>query len=95
MLVFWFGLGGLLVSVIGLEYLDSNSSMSQWTIKTWGLVMSQSVLGLAGVYFMYKAISFTSPTRVMIIRSFEIVFSYILQVLLTYLFKVDNQGVMK
>ena len=57
--------------------------------------MNQSVLGLAGVYFMYKAISFTSPTRVMIIRSFEIVFSYILQVLLQYLFKVDNQGVMK
>ena len=80
-LVFWFGVGGLIVSIIGLIWLDSEPLFTKWTPTIWGLAISQSILGLFGVYCLYKAISYTSPTQVMIIRSFEIVFSYILQVM--------------
>ena len=80
-LVFWYGVGGLVVSSLGLLCLDSSSSsFSSWQPGTWGLALAQSVLGMAGVYCLYTALSFTSPTSVMIIRSFEIVLSYGIQV---------------
>ena len=80
-LVFWYGLGGLVVSLVGLLCLDSSSSsFSSWSAVTWSLALAQSVLGMAGVCCLYTALTFTSPTSVMIIRSEEIVLSYIIQV---------------
>ena len=80
-LVFWFGFGGLLVSTLGLLCLEtSNSSFSSWRPDTWALAITQSILGISGSFCQYKALVYTSPTSVMIIRSFEIVFSYIIQV---------------
>ena len=80
-LVCWFGLGGLAVSVLGLALLDTARPLfSAWSPVSWALASAQAVIGLLGVYFLYRAIALTSPTRVMVIRSFEIVFSYILQV---------------
>ena len=80
-LVFWFGFGGLLVSVLGLLWLDtSDSSFSCWRPETWALALLQSLLGISGSFCLYKALLFTSPTSVMIIRSFEIVLSYTIQV---------------
>jgi len=82
-LVCWFGLGGLAVSVLGLALLDTARPLfSTWSPVSWALASAQAVIGLLGVYFLYRAIALTSPTRVMVIRSFEIVFSYILQVTL-------------
>ena len=80
-LVFWFGFGGFLVSCVGLLCLDtSHSSFSDWRVETWALAFTQAVLGISGSFCQYKALVYTSPTSVMIIRSFEIVLSYILQV---------------
>ena len=80
-LVFWFGFGGLLVSFLGLLWLDtSDSSFSSWRPDTWALAITQSLLGISGSFCQYKALVYTSPTSVMIIRSFEIVLSYIIQV---------------
>ena len=80
-LVFWYGVGSLVVSILGLLCLDSSSSsFSSWQPVTWSLALAQSVLGMAGVYCLYTALTFTSPTSVMIIRSFEIVLSYGIQV---------------
>ena len=80
-LVFWFGFGGLLVSILGLLCLDtSNSTFSDWMPVTWALALTQSLLGISGSFCQYKALVYTSPTSVMIIRSFEIVLSYIIQV---------------
>ena len=81
MLVFWFGLGGLGVSVLGLALLEARPLFSGWAGLCWLLASAQAVIGLGGVYFLYRAIALASPTRVMVIRSFEIVFSYILQVI--------------
>ena len=81
MLVCWFGLGGLAVSILGLTLLDTAQPLfSAWSPVSWALASAQAVIGLFGIYFLYRAIALTSPTRVMVIRSFEIVFSYILQV---------------
>lgn len=81
MLVFWFGLGGLGVSVLGLGLLDARPLFSGWPGLCWLLASAQAIIGLLGVYCLYRAIALASPTRVMVIRSFEIVFSYILQVI--------------
>ena len=79
--VFWFAVGGLLVSGAGLGAGGAGpEAVLSWSPATWGLVTAQAVLGLLGVYCRYRAISLASPTRVMVIRSFEVVFSYLLQV---------------
>ena len=79
--VFWFAVGGLLVSGAGLGAGGAGpGAMLSWSPATWGLVTAQAVLGLLGVYCLYRAISLASPTHVMVIRSFEVVFSYLLQV---------------
>ena len=89
-LVFWFGLGGLGVSVLGLTLLDVRPLFSAWSSVTWVLASAQAVIGLLGVLFLYRAIALASPTRVMVIRSFEIVFSYILQVIKKSLIRQDD-----
>ena len=70
------------MSLIGLFCLDSVKTPFHWSPVTWSLAIAQAVLGLNGINCLYKAITYTSPTRVMVIRSFEIVCSYILQVTL-------------
>ena len=89
-LVFWFGLGGLGVSVLGLNLLEVRPLFSAWSSVTWVLASAQAVIGLLGVLFLYRAIALASPTRVMVIRSFEIVFSYILQVIKKSLIRQDD-----
>ena len=80
-LVCWFGLGGLAVSILGLALLDTARPLfSAWSPVSWALASAQAVIGRLGVYLLSLPTALTSPPRVMVIRSFEIVFSYILQV---------------
>ena len=81
-LLIWLGAGGLTVSLIGLFCLDTVEKPFHWSASTWALGLTQAILGLNGIACLYRAITYTSPTRVMVIRSFEIVCSYVLQVTL-------------
>ena len=59
---------------------DDQPLFSQWTVRTWLLATAQAWLGLLGTIAIYRALHCTSPTHVMVIRSFQVVLSYIVQV---------------
>ena len=62
-LVFWFGLGGLGVSLAGLVTLDTRPLFSAWSALSWALAASQAegnilqekrVFSLQNAYFSNK-----------------------------------------
>lgn len=96
-LVFWFAIGGLLVSIIGILFLDSEPLFFEWTWVTWLLSIQQvilnpftdiiltlpyiqAVLGILGSVLMTKAVCWMTPAKTMVIRSFQVIISYIIQV---------------
>ena len=79
-LVFWFAVGGLVISVVGICFMDTVPLFSQWTVITWLLSIQQAVLGIIGSVLMTKAVCWISPSKSMVIRSFQVIISYIVQV---------------
>ena len=79
-LVFWFAVGGLIISIIGILCLDSTPLFQDWSTTTWLLSMQQAVLGILGSILMTKAVCWVSPAKSMVIRSFQVIISYIVQV---------------
>lgn len=80
-LVFWFGVGGLVVSICGNLYVsDPKVMFSDWTCEEWILASLIAMLGIMGSIVMNKAVQWVTPSRVMVIRSFEVVAAYILQI---------------
>jgi len=78
--VFWFSLGGEIISLLGMLLLDTTSIFSRWTVFTWLMAVGQGVLGLIGTIFILLALHWISPTKNKVIRSFQVVASYIIQV---------------
>lgn len=79
-LVFWFAVGGLLVSIAMLLTLQSQQKFILWDLETWLLTFLQSFLGIAGAIMMTKAVCWVTPSKVMVIRSFQVILSFMLQV---------------
>jgi len=79
-LVFWFGVGGLVVSIVGMFLRDSDHMIQTWNIKEWMLSFMVALLGILGSIAMTKAVCWVTPSKVMVVRSFEVVAAYILQV---------------
>ena len=79
-LVFWFAVGGLAISVVGVACLDSVALFRGWTWVTWLLSLQQAVLGILGSVLMTKAVCWVTPAKTMVIRSFQVIISYIVQV---------------
>jgi len=79
-LVFWFGVGGLVVSIVGMFLRDSDHMVQTWNIKEWMLSFMVALLGILGSIAMTKAVCWVTPSKVMVVRSFEVVAAYILQV---------------
>jgi len=77
-LVFWFGLGALCVSLVGVFTLG-NPQLFQ-SAQDWVLACLIAVLGIAGNILMTQALKWVAPGKVMVLRSFEIVAAYILQI---------------
>ena len=84
-LVFWFAVGGLVISVIGIFAIDTEPLFQDWTPTTWILCSQQAALGIVGSMLMTKATCWVSPAKVMVIRSFQIIISYIVQVVSHYI----------
>ena len=53
-LVFWFAVGGLAISVVGVACLDSVALFRGWTWVTWLLSLQQAVLGILGSVLMTR-----------------------------------------
>ena len=69
-----------MVSLVGMFVFDTEPFFSTWTLTTWLLSSSQAVSGLLGTILITKALRWVSPTQVMVIRTFQVVVSYIIQV---------------
>merc|ERR1711994_911854 len=79
-LVFWFGVGGLIVSIIGICAMDKDPMFHNWEIRQWMLSFMIALVGILGSIVMTKAVCWVMPSKVMVVRSFEVVAAYILQV---------------
>merc|ERR1712086_40048 len=79
-LVFWFGVGGLIVSIIGIFALDTEPLFQNWNTREWVLSFLVALVGILGSIVMTKAVCWVTPSKVMVVRSFEVVAAYILQV---------------
>ena len=60
--------------------IDTTPLFSTWTMSTWLLSVGQGVLGLVGTVLILLALHWISPTKNKVIRSFQVVASYIIQV---------------
>ena len=80
MQVFWFSIGGLIVSLAGMLLVDTEPLFTAWTLTTWLLSISQALLALVGAIFILRALCWISPTKNKVIRTFQVVVSYIIQV---------------
>jgi len=78
--VFWFGVGGLIVSFVGMFGIDDGPLFHQWDDRMWILSFMVALVGIIGSILMTKAICWVTPSKVMVVRSFEVVAAYILQV---------------
>jgi len=79
-LVFWFGVGGQIVSIVGIFAIDTRPLFSGWEAKEWVLSIMVAMVGILGSILMTKAVCWVTPSKVMVIRSFEVVAAYVLQV---------------
>lgn len=70
-------------------FLNSNSNrsdcrspplFSDWMVSTWLLGTGQGLVSFVGVVLILLALKFISPTQNKVIRSFQVVGSYIVQV---------------
>ena len=61
--------------------------MFGWTWLVWVLAVAQSFLGLAGTVAIIVALKWITPTKNKVLRSFQVVGSYIIQVRQTELSK--------
>ena len=79
-LVLWFGVGGLVVSIIGnILTKDSFDFVYNWDSLEWILAFLIALVGILGSIIMNKAVCWVTPAKVMVVRSIEVVAAYILQ----------------
>ena len=81
-LLFWFGVGALIVSIIGLFVMDKDVMFHDWQLRQWILSFMISVSSILGIILMTKAVCWLMPSKVTVVCSFEVVAAYILQVAL-------------
>ena len=79
-LVFWFGMGGLVVSLIGMFGIDDKPIFREWDHRMCILSIMVALVGIVGSIMMNLAVCWVTPSKVMVVRSFEVVAAYILQV---------------
>jgi len=79
-LVFWFSIGGQVVSIIGVFALDSKPLFQDWGSREWVISFLVALVGIMGSILMTKAVCWVTPSKVMVVRSFEVVAAYVLQV---------------
>ena len=66
-------------------------SMLDWPLLVWTMSVGQSVLGLAGTISILVALKWITPTKNKVLRSFQVVGSYIIQASKRKVFKLGLQ----
>ena len=82
-LVFYSGLGGLIISLICSCFDEKNKiffNISAVDINTWLVLGLVGVTGIAGHFSLTRSLRLIPPTTVAVLRSLEIVLAYIVQV---------------
>ena len=69
-----------MVSLVGMLTVDQEPLFTLWTSTTWVLAVSQALLAQVGTICILTALRTISPTKNKVIRSFQVVLSYIIQV---------------
>ena len=90
-LVFWLGLGGLALSLIGMFAINFNINSNNddlerdlfggWGAREWVLALLVALLGVAGSVLMTQALHLVSPARLMVLKSLDVLAAYLLQVI--------------
>lgn len=80
--VFWFAVGGQIVSIFGIYFFQPQGPtiFENWEVRQWVLSFLVAFVGIVGSILMTKAVCWVAPSKVMVVRSFEVVAAYILQV---------------
>ena len=81
-LLFWFGVGGIIISIIGIIFISNDTIFYNWNISQWVLSSMIGVTSILGTIMMTKAVCLMMPSKVMMVRSSEVIAAYILQVIL-------------
>ena len=63
-LVFWFGMGGFVVSIVGMAALDRQPLFAGWETKEWLLSVMVALVGILGSILMTKAVCWVTPSKV-------------------------------
>ena len=69
------------MSTLAITCLPRLSSMLGWSWLVWSLSLAQSALGLAATVSIVVALKWITPTKNKVLRSFQVVGSYIIQVI--------------
>jgi len=77
--VLWFGLGGLCISTGGIAY-EGVTPFQDWQANQWLLGIGASMVGIIGRILFTVALSYITPNQVHVVLCLEVVFAYILQV---------------
>jgi len=78
-ILFYLGLASAICGGIGLFSLGTPSNPAMWE---WGTSLGIGVLGLMQQYCLIYAVTLESPSRVMIVRQMQIVFAYVVQIVM-------------
>ena len=78
--LFWFALGSLTISTAGMVLVDQEPKFALWTGTVWALAVGQSLLSFLGGILLFLSLRVISPTHNKIIRKFQVIAAYIIQV---------------
>ena len=86
-LVFYTGIGGIVIAIIGCYADDGDSGASRMLFSLeslsptdWGVLLMISALGVLAYLAMTQALKLTSPTSVSVLRALEIILAYVCQI---------------
>ena len=84
-LLWWAGIGGLLVSLISSTFDDQEgilhfSNIAEIGVEHWLAFVGMALVGIFSYFCMTKSLQMIDPTIVAFVRALEIVFAYIAQV---------------
>ena len=60
--------------------MNNDPMFHDWHIRQWMLSFMIALVGILGSIVMTRAVCWVMPSKVMVVRSFEVVAAYILQV---------------
>ena len=84
-LVFYSGISGVIVSIIGLlistDALGFFNHLASLSVTDWVTLSMISIIGILGYFSMTVALRMVSPTSVSVLRALEIILAYLCQII--------------